>query len=158
MRGLVFYGTTGKFTFRMLATVLAGQSVCLFLGALVARAVTASEGDDGSGTAYLVVGCGLAVLCVLAAGSMRRPWGVSFGWVIQALTLLSALVVPMMFFVWLIFLALWVGCLMQGYKVDRLDARRAAAAAAAADADGLGAADDGPGQAAEADGTSRPIG
>ena len=148
MRGLVFYGTTGKFTYRMLATVLAGQSVCLFLGALVARAVTASDGGDGRGTTYLVVGCGLAVLCVLAAGSTRRPWGVTFGWVIQALTLLSALVVPMMFFVWLIFLALWVGCLVQGYKVDRLDARRAAAAAAA----------DGPGQAAGADGSGRPIG
>ena len=148
MRGLVFHGITGKFTYRMLATVLAGQSVCLFLGALVARAVTASGGDDGSGTAYLVVGCGLAVLCVLAAGSMRRPWGVTFGWVIQALTLLSALVVPMMFFVWLIFLALWVGCLVQGDKVDRLDARRAAQAAAAEE----------PSSAAEPDGSGRPIG
>ncbi|MEO5744450.1 MAG: DUF4233 domain-containing protein [Terracoccus sp.] len=151
MRGLVFFGSTGKFTFRMLATVLAGQSVCLFLGALVARAVMASDGGDGRGTSYLLVGCGLAVLCVLAAGSMRRPWGVTFGWVIQGLTLLSALVVPMMFFVWLIFLALWVGCLVQGDKVDRLDARRAMAAAAAADADA-------PGQAAEADGSGRPIG
>ena len=55
MRGLVFYGTTGKFTFRMLATVLAGQSVCLFLGALVARAVTASGASDSNGAAYLVV-------------------------------------------------------------------------------------------------------
>ena len=156
MRGLVFYGTTGKFTFRMLATVLAGQSVCLFLGALVARAVTASAGDAGSGTAYLVVGCGLAVLCVLAAGSMRRPWGVSFGWVIQALTLLSALVVPMMFFVWLIFLALWVGCLLQGHKVDRLDARRAAAAAVADEAATSDATE--PDQAAGAEGSGRPIG
>ena len=156
MRGLVFYGTTGKFTFRMLATVLAGQSVCLFLGALVARAVTASAGDDGSGTAWLVVGCGLAVLCVLAAGSMRRPWGVTFGWVIQALTLLSALVVPMMFFVWLIFLALWVGCLMQGNKVDRLDARRAREAAATEEAATRHATE--PDRATGSDGPGRPIG
>ena len=75
MRGLVFYGTTGKFTFRMLATVLAGQSSACSSGPSWPGAVTASAGDDGSGTAWLVVGCGLAVLCVLAAGSMRRPWG-----------------------------------------------------------------------------------
>lgn len=130
MRGLVFYGTTGKFTWRMLATVLAGQSVCLFLGALVARAVAAS-GDGASGATLLVVGCGLAVLCVLAAGTLRKPWGVTFGWVIQGLTLFSALFVPMMFFVWLIFLALWMTCLVQGDRVDRMDARRAAEAAGA---------------------------
>lgn len=130
MRGLVFYGITGKFTWRMLATVLAGQSVSLFLGALVARALAASD-DGASGVSLLVVGCGLAVLCVLAAGTLRKPWGVSFGWVIQGLTLLSALIVPMMFFVWLIFLALWVTCLVQGDKVDRTDARRCAEAAAA---------------------------
>lgn len=135
MRGLVFYGTTGKFTWRMLSTVLAGQSVCLFLGALVARAVAASD-EGASGARLLVVGCGLAVLCVLASGTLRKPWGVTFGWVIQALTLLSALVVPMMFFVWLIFLALWVTCLVQGDKVDRTDARRSAEAAEATAATG----------------------
>ena len=34
MRGLVLYGSLGKFTWRMLATVLAGQGVVVFLGAL----------------------------------------------------------------------------------------------------------------------------
>ena len=37
MRGIVFYGTTGKFTWRMLATVLGGEALCIGLGALVAR-------------------------------------------------------------------------------------------------------------------------
>jgi hypothetical protein len=44
MRGIVLHGTTGKFTWRMLATVLAGQSLCLFFGALVARAVLRGAG------------------------------------------------------------------------------------------------------------------
>jgi hypothetical protein len=124
MRGIVLHGTTGKFTWRMLATVLAGQSLCLFFGALVARAVTASDGDPGRGTAYLVAGSALAVLCVLAAGTLRRPWGVTLGWVVQALTLASAVVVPMMFLVGLIFLALWVTCLVQGARVDAVQAER----------------------------------
>lgn len=129
MSGLVFHGTTGKFTWRMLATVLGGQSLCVFFGALVARAIAASGQSGGSPTAYLVVGCGLAVLCVLAAATMRRPWGVTFGWLVQALTLLSSVVLPMMLVVGLIFLALWVTCLVQGARVDRLQAESAAAAA-----------------------------
>jgi hypothetical protein len=59
---------------------------------------------------------------------MRRPWGVTVGWVVQALTLLSALVVPMMLVVGLFFLALWVTCLVKGAQVDAEMARREAAA------------------------------
>jgi hypothetical protein len=57
---------------------------------------------------------------------MRRPWGVTLGWVVQALTLASALVVPMMFFVGLLFLGIWVLCMVQGRRVDELQASRAA--------------------------------
>ena len=133
MRSIPFYGTTGKFTFRMLATVLGGQSICILLGALVARAVAATDEGSGSGTAYLVVGFGLGALCIVAAGLMRRPWGLTLGWVVQALTLLSAVVVPMMFVVGLFFVALWVTCLVKGAQVDAEMARREAAAGDAAD-------------------------
>ena len=44
MRSIIFHGQTGKFTFRMLATVLGGQSICILLGALVARAIAATDG------------------------------------------------------------------------------------------------------------------
>ncbi|MEO7059774.1 MAG: DUF4233 domain-containing protein [Lapillicoccus sp.] len=127
VKGLVLYGQTGKFTFRMLMTVLIGQSLAVFFGALVARGIGAAQADPASGT-YLWVGSGLAVLCIIGAGLMRRPFGVTLGWVLQVATFLSALVVPLMFAVGLIFLALWVGCLVQGHKVDELDARRAAGA------------------------------
>jgi len=128
MRSIIFYGRTGKFTFRMLATVLGGQSICILLGALVARAVAATDQPNGASTAYLFVGFGLGALCIVAAGLMRRPWGVTLGWVVQALTLLSALVVPMMFVVGLFFLALWVTCLVKGAPIDAEMARREAAA------------------------------
>ena len=123
MRHLTFYGALGKFSWRMLATVLVGESVIVFFGALVARAMASAGGDDRGG-AWLATGSALAVLCIVAAGLMRRPWGVTLGWVVQALTLLSALVVPAMLLVGLIFLALWVLCMVQGSKADALQAKR----------------------------------
>lgn len=122
MSRLVFYGTTGKFTWRMLATVLAGQSIIIFFGALVARGVAVAGSESGSAGRYLLVGSAIAVLCVVAAGLTRKPYGVTLGWVVQLLTLASGLVVPMMFLVGLIFLALWVVSLLQGGKVDRMQA------------------------------------
>ncbi len=133
MRGLVLYGKTGKFTFRMLMTVLIGQSIVVFFGGLVARGIGAARGDASADT-YLWVGSAVAVLSILAAGTMRRPFGVTLGWLIQVATFASAVVLPAMVIVGLIFLALWVGCLVQGRKVDEMDARRAAAAAGAAGA------------------------
>ncbi|GAB2758617.1 hypothetical protein UB45_09765 [Terrabacter sp. 28] len=128
MRSIPLHGQTGKFTFRMLATVLGGQSICILLGALVARGVSAADGGGGRSTAYLLVGFGLGALCVVAAGMMRRPWGLTLGWVVQALTLVSAVIVPMMLVVGLFFLALWVTCLVKGAQIDAEMARREAAA------------------------------
>ena len=128
MRGLVLYGQTGKFTWRMLATVLVGQSICVFFGALVARAVAATGEDADRSTAYLLVGTGLAVLCIVAAGLLRRPWGVTLGWLVQLATIASAVIVPMMLVVGLVFLALWVTCLVQGARIDTMQARAAASA------------------------------
>ena len=129
MRGIVFYGALGKFTWRMLATVLGSQGVVVFLGALVARGLASAEGDDRS-HAWLWTGVGLAVLCFLAAGLMRRPWGVTLGWVIQVLTFASAVVVPAMVGVGVIFLVLWVGSLVLCRRVeDQVAARQQAAVA-----------------------------
>ncbi len=123
-KGLVFYGQTGKFTWRMGATVLVGQSVAVFFGGLVARGIAVSTGDPGAST-YLWVGSGLAVLCLLAAGLMRRPYGVTLGWVIEVATFLSALVVPAMVLVGVIFSALWVTGLLQGHRIDTIQAQAA---------------------------------
>ena len=128
MRGLTFHGTTGKFTWRMLATVLGGQSIVIFFGALVARALAASGEDHANANTYLVVGSALTVLCVLATGVLRRPWGVTLGWVVQLLTLASAVVLPMMLIVGIVFLALWVTCLVIGTKIDTEQAALAAGA------------------------------
>ena len=124
MRRLPFYGTQGKFTFRLLAIALLGQAVILSFFALVARgnAIAAGRADDGQRLMW--VGLGLAVLALLAAGLQRRPYGVTAGWLVQALTWASALVVPAMVGVALVFTALWVLLLVQGTKADAILAER----------------------------------
>jgi hypothetical protein len=123
VKGLVLYGSLGKFTWRMLATVLAGQAIVVFLGALVARGIAVAEGDD-AGSGWLWVGTGLAVLCFVAAGLMRRPWGVTLGWLIQVATFAAAFVVPAMLVVGFLFLLLWVGSLVLCHRVEQQQARR----------------------------------
>ena len=78
MAGLVFFGKLGKFTWRMCAAVLAAQSIAVFFGALVARGIAVAD-SSGAATAYLLVGSGLAVLCIVAAGAVRAPRGGSPG-------------------------------------------------------------------------------
>lgn len=118
----VLYGRLGKFTWRMLATVLAGQALAIFFGALVARALASADGRAGAPT-LLWLGSGLAVLSILAAGLMRRPYGVTLGWLVQVATWVSAVVLPMMVGVGLIFTALWFVCLVQGHRIDSQTAR-----------------------------------
>ena len=133
MHRLSLYGTTGPFTRRMLAAVLFGQSICVFFGALVARAVAATGPDWGHSTTYLIVGSGLAVLSLVAAALMRRPFGVTLGWIVQVLTLASALVVSAMLVVGLIFLAMWIAFLIMGSRIDEAQADRLGGADAPAD-------------------------
>ena len=123
MKGLVLYGSLGRFTWRMLATVLASQGVVVLLGALVARGLAVAEGDDAAGR-WLWVGIGLAVVCFLAAGMMRRPWGVTLGWLIQVATFASAAIVPAMLGVGIVFLILWVGSLLLCHRVEEQVAAR----------------------------------
>ncbi|CCH77035.1 conserved membrane hypothetical protein [Nostocoides japonicum T1-X7] len=128
MRALRIYGTLGKFTWRMLATVLGGQAVVIFFGALVARALADAGGDETSST-LLWIGSGLAVLALLAAALMRRPFGVTLGWLVQIATFAATFWVRSMFVVGLIFGGLWILCLVQGDRIDREQAAREGATA-----------------------------
>ena len=116
------YGVGEKMTRRFAGIVVGSQTLVVFLGALVAWAIAKAQ-NNAAHTSYLVVGLVLAVLCVIAAGTLRRPWGVTLGWIVQCATLLAGFVLPMMFVVGLMFLALWVTALVQGRKMDELTAR-----------------------------------
>ena len=101
----------------MLALILFGQAIAVFFGALLARALAASQGSADA-SRFLVLGSVLALLCLVAGGLMRRPYGVTMGWLIQLATLLSAMVVPAMLVVGVLFLSLWVFFMVQGARVE----------------------------------------
>ena len=123
MSPVPFTGTLGKFTWRMLAMVLGSQGVVLLLGALVARGTALAEGADNAHT-LLWLGIALAVLSFVAAGMMRGPLGLPVGWLVQLLTWASAVVVPAMIGVGLVFTGLWLLCLVKGQQVDAMVAAR----------------------------------
>ena len=122
LQSLPFHGVPDKMTRRFAAVVIASQGLAVFFGALVARAIAAADRQSSAST-FLILGSIIAVLCLLDAGLLRRPWGITLGWVLQLATLLSALIVPMMLIVALLFLALWVTALVQGTNMDALTRR-----------------------------------
>ncbi len=71
-------------------------------------------------------GGALVLSLVLAAGVLRRPGGYVVGSVLQVPLLATAVVVPMMIVVSLIFVALWVMGLRLGGRIDRERAERLA--------------------------------
>jgi Protein of unknown function (DUF4233) len=64
--------------------------------------------------AALSVGSVLAIGCVVVAGMIKRPWAYRAGSVVQVLSVLCGFVVPVMFFVGLIFAVLWIIALRMG--------------------------------------------
>jgi Protein of unknown function (DUF4233) len=117
MSALTFNGVPGTLTRRLLGVAIGIQGLAVFFGALVARGLAAAKGSHAS-SLFLLVGSLLALLCILDAGLLRRPWGVTVGWVLQIATLACALIVPAMLLVGLLFGALWLTALVQGRKMD----------------------------------------
>lgn len=82
---------------------------------LVPRALAfTATGLGGTRTALLV---GLAVLMVLAAGLLRRPWGIGAGSMLQLPFLLTGIWLFPMFVVAVIFLAIWLRLLFLRHEL-----------------------------------------
>ncbi|QBX57395.1 DUF4233 domain-containing protein [Nocardioides seonyuensis] len=106
----------------MCAAVLFLEAITLGLTTPVMISVAGVD----TGTA-LTVGLGLTLLCVLLAGMLRAEWAYLVGYAVQAVAIALGLVVPMMFFLGVVFAALWTGADLLGRKIER---ERAAAWAA----------------------------
>lgn len=117
----------GQITRRLCSATLLAQALSVFFGALVAWQLDRVT-TGGSGSTLLWGGSALAVLCLVAAGALRARAGIYLGWLCQALTLASALVLPAMLLVGGIFAVLWWVCLSNGLRIDADRARAAAAA------------------------------
>jgi hypothetical protein len=111
---------TGSARRALCAAMLVLQAVVLFLTGVVSVGVT----DLGAG-ASLGMGLGLALLCVLAAGLLRVRAGYALGWLVQGASIALGFVVPLMFFLGVVFAALWAGSYVLGGRIDREKAERA---------------------------------
>ncbi|QLQ10140.1 MAG: DUF4233 domain-containing protein [Nocardioidaceae bacterium] len=74
-----------------------------------------------------VIGVGLLVLCLLVAGMLRARWAYLVGWGIQIAALALGFVIPTMFALGAVFLALWWAAYSVGAKVDADRAQQIAA-------------------------------
>lgn len=96
----------------MCAAILVLQAIVLGLTTPVLIAVV--EVDV---TLAVVVGVGLAVLCVLTAGMLRRPGAYAMGWAIQAASLALGFLITEMFALGVIFGSLWAGAVVLGNRI-----------------------------------------
>ncbi len=106
----------------MCAAILSLEAIALGLTTPVM--ISVSEVDTA---VALVVGLGLALVCLLLAGMLRREWAYAAGWGVQVVAIGLGFVVPMMFLLGAIFALLWGTADFLGRKIER---ERAAAYAA----------------------------
>lgn len=98
----------------MCAAILTLQSIALGLTTPVMITVA----DVPRNTA-LVVGLGLAVLALVTAGLLRKPWAYHIGSAIQVIAIGLGVVIDLMFVVGGVFAILWFGAIYLGRKIER---------------------------------------
>ncbi|KAB8189299.1 DUF4233 domain-containing protein [Nonomuraea phyllanthi] len=98
---------------RLGASVLGMEAIVAGLITPVAIAV----GGVAPGLA-VTAGIGLAVLCVVAAGLLKKPFGYILGSVVQVLAICTGFLVPTMFFLGVIFTALWITAIVVARRVE----------------------------------------
>jgi hypothetical protein len=98
----------------MCAAVLCLEAIVLGLTTPVMVTLT-----DVSTSTALVVGLGLAVVCLLLAGMLRGEWAYALGWVVQLAAIGLGFVVPIMFVLGSIFALLWGSAYFLGRKIER---------------------------------------
>ena len=106
------------------AAVLTFEGLVVFFATLVA--LDLSDVEDA--TLWWVGGTG-ALLCLVLAGLLRRPWAYTAASVLQVALVAAGIVVPAMFFLGLVFGGLWFLALVLGRRVERLQAAATAGGA-----------------------------
>jgi hypothetical protein len=103
------------------AAVLTFESIIVLLAipvAIVVYGLTAPVGIIGGGV--------LMIACLLIAGSQKRTWGLTAGWVLQVLIIATGFIVPAMFFLGVVFAIMWFYAIRIGRQGDAIKAARQA--------------------------------
>lgn len=103
----------------MAATTLLSEAMVMFFAGLVARTMSSLSTGAALGITWA-----LALACVLAAGMLRSRAGYVFGSVLQVLIFAFGFWVHAMFFLGVLFGALWVASLRIGSRIERETAER----------------------------------
>ena len=98
----------------MCAAVLSLEAITLGLTTPVLITVA-----DVSTPLALLVGLGLAVLCLLVAGMLRKEWAYGLGWAIQVGAIAVGFEIGLMFFLGGLFALLWATAYLLGRKIER---------------------------------------
>jgi hypothetical protein len=98
---------------RLCAAILLLEAIAFGLCTPVLTSV-----KDVSTATGLWIGLGLTVVCLVVAGLLRFTWAYWLGWAVQVAAFAVGFVVPTMFFVGAIFLALWATAWFLGRKIE----------------------------------------
>ncbi|MDR6868403.1 type VI protein secretion system component VasK [Microbacterium resistens] len=105
------------------AIVLGFEAIVVGLGGLTVFGLRALPAGIEPWWA-IVGGAVVAVAMIVTAGLLARRGGVVLGWILQALVLASALLVPAMLVIALIFGGMWAYAMIAGGRVDRASRAR----------------------------------
>lgn len=104
------------------ATILVLEAFVVLFAVLVAAGLRVDDRPS-----IWLLGGGLAASLVLASGLLRYPGGYAAGSVLQVGVVGGGILVPLMFVVGGIFVALWIAALRLGARIDRERAERSGA-------------------------------
>ncbi|WP_229803878.1 DUF4233 domain-containing protein [Planobispora rosea] len=103
---------------RLCASVLGMEAIVV--GLITPVAINTQDVEP---SVAVTVGLGLAVLCVLVIGLLKRPFAYIVGSVVQVLAIASGFLVPTMFFLGAVFAALWITAIFVAHRVEDVTSR-----------------------------------
>lgn len=102
----------------MCAAMLTLQAIIVGLAVPVLISI-----EDVEPSLALPLGLGLALVCVLTAGMLRRPWAYWVGHAAQVATIALGFLSAPMFFVGGLFALLWLSAFLLGRRIEADKAR-----------------------------------
>lgn len=119
-RGLAAHLAGNKDVRRLCASTLVLEAVVIALAIPVAIKVTGTDATTAG-----IAGGGLAVGCLLLCGLLRFAWAYYAGALVQIAAIVAGVWVPLMYFLGVVFAALWVWGIVMPLRHERRQANHA---------------------------------